>query len=325
MDYSLIIDAFYLYKLGLFLNEYLFRGAHGNMLISENMNEFEKKIDDSSSMLEHPYSIKKKPSNDSIILTNTVIKGKIIGKKFAISRFKHKLELFTLDYIKIPKNLIIKNNIDLSLQPESKKTPIKIIKSNSNIQISKPLFQSIYPEKKEKNFDTSNLLQFSLSVGSENELIFFSGQTTYLICDLVYSIKNQLFTIKNPGLITHSLSYQVSLAKLQNKIFERKGLIMLVLTIAFVEYRFWKMRNVLNFLKRIKDLFKEDVLHKRLKPSEDINCIICMVKPREIILKPCGHLVCCEQCSNMLNECPICRKAICGSVIIVNESNEDLG
>lgn len=325
MDYSLIIDGFYLYSLVLFLNEYFSRKFDGKMLNNEDASAFEKKIEESSFMLKHPFFLKKKNSKNSIILKNTVIKGSIkrsIPEKFIITRFRRRLKMLNQDYMQIPKNLTIKNNIDLSFKPDNIETPIRIIKSNSNIQISKSLFECIQYGKKEKKFKIFNLCLFSLSVGLENECVFPSSETTYIICDLVYNIPNKLFTIKNPLLIAKSISDQVSLAKLQNRIFEKKSLIMLLCTVFYVEYRFWKMRNLRRVIKRIADLFKEDVLHKRLKPNEDANCIICLAKPREIIIKPCGHLVCCEQCSSMLNECPICRKAIIGIVIVVNESKK---
>jgi hypothetical protein len=41
-------------------------------------------------------------------------------------------------------------------------------------------------------------------------------------------------------------------------------------------------------------------------------CIICMTKPRDVALQPCGHLCCCVDCSSTLRtranpKCPVCR------------------
>jgi len=39
-------------------------------------------------------------------------------------------------------------------------------------------------------------------------------------------------------------------------------------------------------------------------------CVVCLENPREVILMPCGHLVCCLTCEAQLNNrCPVCRTA----------------
>ncbi|KAK5642385.1 hypothetical protein RI129_008552 [Pyrocoelia pectoralis] len=39
-------------------------------------------------------------------------------------------------------------------------------------------------------------------------------------------------------------------------------------------------------------------------------CVICMETDCDIIFVPCGHLCCCVNCSNPLEDCPMCRTAI---------------
>ena len=43
----------------------------------------------------------------------------------------------------------------------------------------------------------------------------------------------------------------------------------------------------------------------------DINCIICLDSPREVLINPCGHVCLCHDCSRNIvydgNKCPICR------------------
>jgi hypothetical protein len=345
MDYSSFFSFsfyfFYLYQLALFLQEYFSRRNHGKTLICESLYEFDQKLKESSAMLENPLSLKKnKPIQNAIILKNTVLKGKFVGDKHKLAQFDHRIEFLLQDHIKIPKNISRINDFDLLIQPENKQSQIKMNKSNLTIEISKQLFRTVYPEKYEENkfwnltkFSEkykenkfSNLIkffQFSFDITSENELILSSRKTAFVVCDLVYNLKNKIFTIENPGLITHSLSYQVSLAKLQNKLFKKKTFMMLLTTLILIEFRLWEFKNIRNLFLRIKDFLIGNKKYKRLKPLEDLNCIICMVKPREIILKPCGHLICCEQCSNMINECPICRKIINGKVIIVSESSKN--
>jgi len=39
-------------------------------------------------------------------------------------------------------------------------------------------------------------------------------------------------------------------------------------------------------------------------------CVICMNAPRGVVIIPCGHLICCENCVVQCKECPLCRGVI---------------
>ncbi len=39
-------------------------------------------------------------------------------------------------------------------------------------------------------------------------------------------------------------------------------------------------------------------------------CVICCALPMRTTFVPCGHMVCCVQCSSRLGDCPICRQSI---------------
>ncbi|ESO93081.1 hypothetical protein LOTGIDRAFT_119885 [Lottia gigantea] len=41
-----------------------------------------------------------------------------------------------------------------------------------------------------------------------------------------------------------------------------------------------------------------------------VPCKICMDNEVQVTFIPCRHLVTCEECSNLVTECPICRKHI---------------
>nr|XP_054497160.1 E3 ubiquitin-protein ligase XIAP isoform X4 [Agelaius phoeniceus] len=56
-----------------------------------------------------------------------------------------------------------------------------------------------------------------------------------------------------------------------------------------------------------KDLSTEEKL-RRLQ--EEKLCKICMDKDVSVVFIPCGHLVACKECAQLLNECPLCRKDI---------------
>jgi len=39
-------------------------------------------------------------------------------------------------------------------------------------------------------------------------------------------------------------------------------------------------------------------------------CVVCMAKPEEVAVDPCGHLSMCQDCGNKVNACPVCRGPI---------------
>ncbi|KAM6923759.1 E3 ubiquitin-protein ligase XIAP [Xenentodon cancila] len=54
----------------------------------------------------------------------------------------------------------------------------------------------------------------------------------------------------------------------------------------------------------------EDPLEKLRKLQMEKQCKICMDRDIGIVFIPCGHLVCCKECSESLIKCPICCGAI---------------
>ena len=59
-------------------------------------------------------------------------------------------------------------------------------------------------------------------------------------------------------------------------------------------------------LKKVKKE-KDDAL-EALEEAE--TCTVCLAEKRSVLFLPCGHLVCCGECSEGVDECPICRKVI---------------
>ena len=44
--------------------------------------------------------------------------------------------------------------------------------------------------------------------------------------------------------------------------------------------------------------------------SEYSKCIICYENAREILFSPCNHFVCCQSCSEIVDNCPGCRELL---------------
>lgn len=39
-------------------------------------------------------------------------------------------------------------------------------------------------------------------------------------------------------------------------------------------------------------------------------CVVCMERESQVIFLPCGHVCCCQTCSNALLSCPLCRASV---------------
>jgi hypothetical protein len=53
-----------------------------------------------------------------------------------------------------------------------------------------------------------------------------------------------------------------------------------------------------------------------LKTTNSRTCVICYEKDIKVLLKPCNHLCSCIQCSNKLEDCPMCRERIISKEIV---------
>jgi Zinc finger, C3HC4 type (RING finger) len=53
-------------------------------------------------------------------------------------------------------------------------------------------------------------------------------------------------------------------------------------------------------------------VRKVYEDESTTDCIICMSNEKSVVFAPCGHYICCEECSNSLatKKCPICRNKI---------------
>ncbi|GMI28499.1 hypothetical protein TrCOL_g7042 [Triparma columacea] len=62
-------------------------------------------------------------------------------------------------------------------------------------------------------------------------------------------------------------------------------------------------------LKKVKK--EKDDISRSLEALEDAEtCTVCLTTKRSVLFLPCGHLVCCGECSKKVDECPMCREVI---------------
>lgn len=58
----------------------------------------------------------------------------------------------------------------------------------------------------------------------------------------------------------------------------------------------------------ISDNAEESALQAKLPPKNP--CILCFKEEKRLACVPCGHLAICQNCTNDIRVCPICRRSI---------------
>lgn len=74
----------------------------------------------------------------------------------------------------------------------------------------------------------------------------------------------------------------------------------------------WEMCNKLNLLLKLKIKEKTiSILEDRLEVCNlQTECCICFQDKKSIVFLPCGHFICCLQCSSRIEKCPMCKTKI---------------
>merc|ERR1711953_1631337 len=57
-----------------------------------------------------------------------------------------------------------------------------------------------------------------------------------------------------------------------------------------------------------------DLMSENARLKEQRTCKICMDAEVGVVFLPCGHLCSCVNCAPALKDCPVCRRAIQGTV-----------
>lgn len=74
------------------------------------------------------------------------------------------------------------------------------------------------------------------------------------------------------------------------------------------------------FLEEFEKMGSKNSIHASPIPLSDpvphrsetrnTECVVCLYRERDMVFKPCRHLVCCYVCSKRLRKCPVCTKRI---------------
>lgn len=66
-------------------------------------------------------------------------------------------------------------------------------------------------------------------------------------------------------------------------------------------------------LKREEELLSS-LMQENLSLKSATICKVCMDNHINVVLLPCRHLICCDNCSRQVSQCPLCRTDIIGTV-----------
>ena len=77
-------------------------------------------------------------------------------------------------------------------------------------------------------------------------------------------------------------------------------------------YLYFKRRRdrqlELDFIRRMRE--EMPVLGEGEVLDQQEACVICMDRQRNVVILDCGHICCCLECVQQVNNCPVCRRAI---------------
>ena len=50
--------------------------------------------------------------------------------------------------------------------------------------------------------------------------------------------------------------------------------------------------------------------------DDDASCVVCLARPRAVVLLPCRHLCMCALCAAGVSTCPMCRGAVEETMVV---------
>ena len=204
------------------------------------------------------------------------------------------------------------------------------INNKKNIVKNPNFFQNMTYLVKSFFLDFFTFKHFSIGY-EESEFILKSNDFLRIFGDVVYNQKDQSLKVQ-PKIIFSSLK-SVLRNKSQNlRYIEKKMMFYVVLFLIYGELRIYKAEHLLKLFNFIMNKFfqkkqllffnKNKIDLQTLKANKSIvKCVVCLERVREIVFKPCSHMVICERCLYNLKElkCPMCRKPVDDIILVFGE------
>jgi len=69
----------------------------------------------------------------------------------------------------------------------------------------------------------------------------------------------------------------------------------------------WLFRHLKKWHSARQQRAEFERLRSDVSDTNGNECVVCLEKPRDVVILNCGHICSCKDCSTMLTQCPICR------------------
>ena len=165
----------------------------------------------------------------------------------------------------------------------------------------------------------------------ESEIVLKSNEFIRVFGDVFFNKANKSLRIE-PKIVFSSLQNVIRNKAQHLSFLENKMLFYVALFMLYWELRILKGKHIINLAQKISNGFfhKKNILfYDRNKidlqtlqaNKSEVKCIVCMERVREIVLKPCNHMLLCERCLYKLQElkCPLCRQKIYDIIVVFGE------
>ena len=165
----------------------------------------------------------------------------------------------------------------------------------------------------------------------ESELILKSNDFLRIFGDVIYNNKEKSIKIE-PKIIFSSLRKLVRNKEDHLNFLEKKLMFYVILFLIYGELRIYKGKHLINLIQLISSKFYLKKHHLRFNHDKidlqtldanksQVKCIVCLERVREIVFKPCYHMIICERCLYKLKElkCPMCRTDIYDVILVFGD------
>ena len=69
----------------------------------------------------------------------------------------------------------------------------------------------------------------------------------------------------------------------------------------------WLLRHLKRWYTARQQRIEFERLRNDVPQTSGSECVVCLERPRDVVILNCGHICTCRSCSAMLTTCPICR------------------
>ncbi|KAL4465899.1 hypothetical protein ABPG74_004136 [Tetrahymena malaccensis] len=168
--------------------------------------------------------------------------------------------------------------------------------------------------QKDKYFSVSKGIEIGFN---EHEIGIKSGGTLAIIGDVIYNLQTKELKMINPlTIIGKKADYirRLLTKQTENKFYFYLFIVISSLSSYYVYSQIKKAQRAGRMLINQQQDSLKNIQKALVKEINDMKCDLCNDQNKQMIYKPCGHLVCCKNCAtnnnNQIQVCQICNQQI---------------